>query len=85
MSKATRYLVTGAAGFIGSNFVRHLYAIGEPNNVSLFKNIFPIYGGMIEKSIEREDLKEIKVLLKHFFLFCKTMNETNKTNKNYLD
>ena len=37
-----------------------LYAIGEPNNVSLFKNIFPIYGGMIEKSIEREDLKEIK-------------------------
>jgi len=40
---------------------------------------------MITKSVEREDVKELKVVLKHFWLMVKNLNETNKTSKNYLN
>lgn len=30
-------------------------------------------------------MKEIKLLLKYFFLNCKTLNEENKSAKNYMD
>jgi len=40
---------------------------------------------MLTKSIEREDLKELKVVLKHLWLMIKNLNETNKTSKNYFN
>lgn len=62
-----------------------LYTVGEPQNITLFKSIFPIMTIMIQTSINRNDLKELKLLLKHLFLFIKTLNETNKEHKNYLE
>jgi len=40
---------------------------------------------MLTKSIEREDLKELKVVLKHLWLMIKNLNENNKTSKNYFN
>jgi hypothetical protein len=40
---------------------------------------------MMTKSIEREDVKELKVVLKHLWLMIKNLNETNKTSKNYFN
>jgi hypothetical protein len=62
-----------------------LFAIGEPKNVTLLKSLIPAMTMMLQVAINRNDLKELKFLLKHIFLFIKTMNETNKINKNYLD
>lgn len=39
---------------------------------------------MIQKNIEREDLKELKLVLKSFWLMIKNLNETNKKNKIYM-
>lgn len=52
-------------------------AVGEPNNVTLFKNILPFYVTLISKNIEREDVKELKVVLKNLWLLVKNLNETN--------
>jgi hypothetical protein len=54
-----------------------LTAIGEPNNVTLFMNLFPMFTTMITKNLEREDLKELKSILKHLWMMMKNMNETN--------
>lgn len=61
-----------------------LTAVGEPSNVNLFVNLLPTFMTMITKSLEREDLKELKIILKHFWLMIKNLNESNKTNKNYM-
>lgn len=61
-----------------------LTAVGEPNNVNLFMNLLPTFMTMITKSLEREDLKELKIILKHFWLMIKNLNESNKINKNYM-
>jgi hypothetical protein len=39
---------------------------------------------MITKSLEDKDLKNLKTLLKHFWLMIKTLNETNKSHKSYM-
>lgn len=62
-----------------------LLSIGEPQNISLFLNLFPLFTAAITKALEKEDLKEIKNLLKHFWLMTKTLNENNKNNKNYMN
>lgn len=46
MAQGTSYLVTGGAGFIGSNFVRHLYSIGEKPKVRAFDKL--TYAGNLE-------------------------------------
>ncbi len=45
MGKKRQYLVTGGAGFIGSNFVRHLYESGEDVNVRVLDKL--TYSGNI--------------------------------------
>jgi len=40
---------------------------------------------LLEKSIERQDIKEVKRILKALFLYCKNMNENNKEHLNYMD
>jgi hypothetical protein len=60
-------------------------AIGEPHNVALFQNLFPIYMTTITKSLEREDLKELKTILKYFWKNIKNLNETNIKQKIYMD
>ena len=62
-----------------------LYAVGEPNNVQIFKQVFPAMTLMLNVSLNRKDLKELKFLLKYLFLFIKTLNETNKESRNYLE
>lgn len=66
-------------------FMNMLHAMGEPHNVQTFQSLVPTLLNMITKNLEREDLKELKTVLKYFFLFCKTLNETNTEHKNYLD
>jgi chemotaxis regulatin CheY-phosphate phosphatase CheZ len=61
-----------------------LTAVGEPSNVALFQNLLPQFMTMMTTSLEKEDLKELKIVLKHFWLMVKNLNETNKTSKNYL-
>lgn len=62
-----------------------LYAVDEPTNITLFKNLFPMIVQLLQKNIERSDIKEIKRILKSFFLYCKTLNENNTEHKNYMD
>jgi hypothetical protein len=62
-----------------------LTAVGEPNNVTLFQNLFPLFVTAIQKNIEREDLKELKSILKQFWLMTKNLNETNTKQKNYMN
>jgi len=62
-----------------------LVAVGEPMNVTLFKNLFPIFVELLKKAADAQDLKELKQLLKYFFLNCRSLNEENKTHKNYMD
>ena len=59
--------------------------MGEPLNLTLFKNIFLIFTELVKKSLVKEDLNELKLLVKSFFYFMKTMNETNKEHKMYMD
>ena len=56
-----KYLVTGAAGFIGSNFVRHLYSTGEAVSVCVLDKL--TYAGNLENLREfegRPDFEFIK-------------------------
>ena len=39
MAKNASYLITGGAGFIGSNFVRHLYAIDDKASVRVLDKL----------------------------------------------
>jgi hypothetical protein len=39
---------------------------------------------MLNKTIEKEDVKELKIILKHFWLMTKNLNENNKVQKNYM-
>lgn len=39
---------------------------------------------MIQKGVEDQDLKTLKTVLKHFWLMIKTLNEDNKSSKNYM-
>lgn len=61
-----------------------LTALGEPRNVQVFTGLFDKFTAMLTKSLEREDLREIKIVLKHLWLMVKNLNETNKSNKNYM-
>jgi dTDP-glucose 4,6-dehydratase len=61
MVKNTSYLVTGGAGFIGSNFVRHLYGAGEKIHVRVLDKL--TYAGNLENLKEfkdRDDFEFIK-------------------------
>jgi hypothetical protein len=64
-----------------------LAVLDYPTNITVFKNLFAHYISLIEKSIEKSDLKELKVILKAFFMNCKTLNEINKAplTNNYMD
>lgn len=61
MVKGRSYLVTGGAGFIGSNFIRHLYSTGENVHVRVLDKL--TYSGNFEnlKDFElRADFEFIK-------------------------
>src|SRR5271168_4587242 len=61
MVKGKFYLVTGGAGFIGSNFVRHLYGTGEKPHVRVLDKL--TYSGNLENLKEfegRADFEFIK-------------------------
>jgi len=61
MVKKTSYLVTGGAGFIGSNFVRHLYSTGENVHLRVLDKL--TYSGNLENLKEfegRPDFEFIK-------------------------
>jgi len=60
-----------------------LTAVGEPQNVTLFMSLYNNFITMITKSLEREDLKELKTVLKHYWMMIKNLNDSNKHNKNY--
>lgn len=62
-----------------------LSAVAEPMNVTLFKNMFPMFIQLLEKANTAMDIKEIKLILKSLFLNCKVLNEENKEHKNYMD
>lgn len=52
-------------------------AVGEPNNVTLFKNVAPFFVKLLANNIEKEDVKELKLVLKNLWLLIKNLNETN--------
>ena len=62
-----------------------LYAVGESDNLVIFKKVFPVLSIITETAYNRNDLKEVKMILKHLFLFIKTLNETNVEHKNYFE
>ena len=65
--------------------VNILHAVSEPINVNVFQvALYPALITQIQKSYEIKDLKALKTLIKHFWLMVKTLNEDNKTHKNYL-
>ena len=66
--------------------VNILNAVEEPINVAVFQNaLYPAFINQIQKSVESNDLKSIKTLLKHFWLMIKALNESNKVHKNYMN
>eukprot|EP00347_Sterkiella_histriomuscorum_P001538 403371652 len=62
-----------------------LTAVGEENNIQLFQSLLPNFFTMITSSLEKEDLKELKIVLKHFWMMIKNLNENNKSSKNYFN
>jgi len=62
-----------------------LTALGEPKNVTLFLSLLPTFTSVISKSLEREDLKELKIVLKSFWVMIKNLNENNKEHKMYMN
>ena len=63
-----------------------LTAVGEPNNVQLFSGtLLPLVMQTLQKNVERQDLKELKVILKHLWFMIKNLNENNKQSKNYMN
>mmetsp|Transcript_8900 Transcript_8900/g.6653 ORF Transcript_8900/g.6653 Transcript_8900/m.6653 type:complete len:441 (-) Transcript_8900:55-1377(-) len=62
-----------------------LVSLGEPDNVVVFKGIFPQYCQMIQKANATKDLKELKLVIKHLFLSSKALSEENETHRNYMD
>jgi hypothetical protein len=65
--------------------VNILHAVDEPVNVNVFQGaLYPALLTQIQQSFESQDLKALKTLIKHFWLMIKTLNEDNKTHKNYL-
>lgn len=62
-----------------------LYTKGEPENVQIFRSLLPVMSIMMDTAMRRGDLKELKMLLKHLFLFFKTINETNSSKNDFLD
>ena len=60
MVKGTSYLVTGGAGFIGSNFVRHLYKTGENVRVRVLDKL--TYAGNLENLKEFESRADFEFI-----------------------
>jgi hypothetical protein len=65
--------------------VNTLSALGLPNSVMLFKQLFTLFAENIRVSLDKEDLKELKTLLKHFWLMTKTMNEQQPKTPTYME
>ena len=60
MAKSISYLVTGGAGFIGSNFVRHLYATDENVRVRVLDKL--TYAGNLENLKEFESRPDFEFI-----------------------
>lgn len=60
MVKGTSYLVTGGAGFIGSNFVRHLYKTGENVRVRVLDKL--TYAGNLANLKEFESRADFEFI-----------------------
>lgn len=57
-----------------------LIAVGEPNNVAFFKDIYNLFGLNIIIANKKENIKEVKLLFKEMFHCMRVISE-NKSNK----
>lgn len=62
-----------------------LSALNEPHNTGAFKLVFPTFVKGITEALQKEDLKELKLLWKYFYLNCKALTESENSNKDYMD
>ena len=65
--------------------VNIVHVVGPQYNVSLFQAILQPFVEIIKSGIENQDLKNLKMTLKHLWLMIKTLNEDEKQTKNYLN
>ena len=54
-----------------------LTAVGEPVNVAFFMNLYGTFTSLIAKCVEKQDLKEVKMILKQYWVMIKNLNDTN--------
>ena len=60
-----------------------LIALGLPHSLTLFTQIFTTLVPTIQDSLKKEDLKELKTLLKHLWFMIKSLNEQQPTQPTF--
>jgi hypothetical protein len=58
-------------------------SLDESPALNIFSKLFPTFMTLITTATQKEDLKEIKMLLKHLWLIIRGLNEKNTETVNY--
>ena len=70
--------------FALKTFRNMLIAIGEPNNISLFQEAFPVYVAQINAALNKMDKKNAKLYIQMLAESLRALNESNETQRNFL-
>jgi len=61
-----------------------LIAIGEPHNIQLFQEAFPMFVTQINTALSKMDKKNAKLYIQMLAESLRALNESNETQRNFL-
>jgi len=65
-------------------FKNMLVAVGEPQNISLFQQSFPLFVDQANKHFERKMRKKLKIIVKSLADCLRALNKTNQQSRQFL-